>query len=148
MSTYTQILYQIVFGTKNHWHTLGQPGRPALFKYIAQVLRKKRCHVHAVNGVSNHVHIITDIHPSVALADIVKSIKLASSKYIKEQGLFPMFSGWQEGYGAFTYSNERKDILVNYVQNQEAHHAKRTFLEEYIELLNEHDIEFDVRYLT
>jgi REP element-mobilizing transposase RayT len=147
MSTYTQILYQIVFGTKHHHHTLEKPGRAALFKYIAQILRNKRCHVYQVNGVGNHLHILTDLHPSVALADLLKTIKLASSKFIKEQGLFPKFSGWQVGYCAFTYSNDRKEVLIWYVQNQEAHHAKKSFREEYIELLKEHEVEFDEKYL-
>jgi hypothetical protein len=81
------------------------------------------------------------------LASLVKDIKLASSEHIKGQKLFPNFTYWQEGYGAFTYSIKAKDRLINYVKNQEAHHGQKDFREEYIELLNEHEIAFDEKYL-
>ena len=100
-----------------------------------------------MNGVEDHLHILTHLHPSVALADLIKDIKLASSKHIKEKNTFPDFSGWQDGYGAFTYSIDRKDILINYIKNQEEHHRIKTFREEYIELLKEHGVEFEEKYL-
>ncbi len=147
MSTYTQILYQIVFGTKNREHTLTAPSRQELFKYIGGILKNKNCHLYRINGVEDHLHIVTHLHPSVALADLIKDIKLASSEYIKNIVLFKKFGGWQGGYGAFTYSIKEKDRLIEYVKNQEAHHKIKTFREEYIELLNEHGIEFDEKYL-
>jgi len=93
------------------------------------------------------MHIITHVHPAVALADLVKDIKVASSLMIKETGLFKNFISWQEGYGAFTYSIEAKDNLIEYVKDQEAHHLKISFRDEYINLLREHKIEFEERYL-
>ena len=147
MSTYTQILYQLVFGTKNHEQTLKKENRQELFKYIWGILKNKKCHLYQINGVENHLHILTHLHPSVALADLIKDIKLASSKYIKEKDIFPYFKGWQNGYGAFTYSQESKDSLIKYIKNQEIHHKKKTFKEEYIDLLKEHGIEFDEKYL-
>ena len=93
------------------------------------------------------MHIITHIHPSVALASLVKDIKLASSEWIKRKKTFPKFNGWQDGYGAFTYSIKEKERLIEYVKNQKEHHATKTFREEYIELLKEHGIEFDEKYL-
>ncbi len=146
MSTYTQILYQIVFGTKRREKTMINPNRQELFKYINGILKQKNCHVYRINGVEDHLHIVTHIHPSLSLASLVKDIKLASSDYIKKTELFPKFSGWQEGYGAFTYSTKEKDRLINYVKNQEEHHKVKTFKEEYIQLLKEHEIEYDEKY--
>lgn len=147
MSTYTQILYQIIFGTKNRERTLSADRRDELFKYISGIIQNKKCHLYQINGVEDHIHILTHLHPSVALADLVKGIKLASTKFIKEKNLFINFKGWQDGYGAFTYSIDRKQILINYVLNQVEHHQKKTFREEYVELLHEQGIEFDEKYL-
>ena len=147
MSTYTQILYQIVFSTKHRKPVMTKENRPELFKYIWGILKNKKCHLYRINGVEDHLHIVTHIHPTVALSSLVKDIKIASSKFIKDEKLFKDFTGWQGGYGAFTYSIEAKDNLIEYVKNQEAHHNKTTFKEELIELLNEHQIEFDEKYL-
>ena len=147
MSTYTQILYQIVFGTKHRERTLIKRDRAELFKYIAGLLEKKNCHLYRINGVEDHLYILTHLHPSVALAELVKDIKLASTSHIKKELLFPDFGGWQDGYSAFTYSIEAKDNLIEYIKNQEEHHRIKTFEEEYIELLKEHHIEFEEKYL-
>ena len=147
MSTYTQIIYQIVFSTKYRERTLTASTRQELFKYIWGILEQKKCHLYRINGVEDHIHIVTDLHPSIALASLVKDIKLASTTYIKEKKLFAHFNGWQDGYGAFTYSIKEKDRVIEYVKNQEAHHKVKTFREEYINLLNEHGIVFDEKYL-
>lgn len=147
MSTYTQILYQIVFSTKYRESTLEDENRKELFKYIWGVLQNKKCHLYQIGGVADHIHIVTHLHPSIALSSLIKDIKLASTENIKERNLFPKFNGWQDGYGAFTYSIKEKDRLIMYVKNQEAHHKIKTFKEEYIELLNEHGIVFEEKYL-
>jgi len=147
MSTYTQILYQIVFSTKKRERVLEKENRPQLFKYIAGILKNNKCHLYQLNGVEDHLHIITHLHPSVALADLVKDIKIASSGFIKENGLFTYFKGWQEGYGAFTYSIKEKERLIAYVMNQEEHHRQSSFRDEYMKLLEEHAVEFDEKYL-
>lgn len=147
MSTYTQILYQIVFSTKYREPTLIAKDRDNLFKYITGVLQKKNCHLYRINGVEDHLHIATHVHPSVAVSDLVKDIKLASTDHIKKKKLFPDFGGWQGGYGAFTYSIRDKENLIRYVMNQENHHRSITFIEEFKELLREHMIEFDEKYL-
>lgn len=147
MSTYTQILYQVIFSTKQREQVLGKENRPELFKYIWGILDKKNCHLYRINGVEDHLHIVTHIHPSISLADLVKDIKIASSGLIKDKQLFKNFNGWQEGYGAFTYSIKEKDRLIEYVKNQEEHHKTISFLDEYKELLKEHEIEFDEKYL-
>ncbi len=112
MSTYTQLLYQIVYSTKNRKRTLSKENREALFKYIWGILKNKKCHLYRINGVEDHLHIVTHIHPMVALAPLVKDIKIASSSYIKDNKLFPNFGGWQEGYAAFTYSIDAKNNLI------------------------------------
>ncbi len=147
MSTYTQLLYQIVYSTKYRERTLVKEHRRDLFADIWGILKNKGCHLYRVNGVEDHIHIVTHIHPSVALADLVKDIKLGSTSFIKEKRIFPQFGGWQDGYSAFTYDINAKDRLIEYVKNQEAHHKKKTFREELMELLAEHHIVFDEKYL-
>ena len=147
MSTFTQTLYQIVFSTKLREPTLLKDRRQLLFKDIWGILNKKKCHLYRINGVEDHVHVVTSLHPTVALASVVKDIKLGSSAFIKEHLIFPDFNGWQDGYGAFTYSINEKDKLIEYVKNQEEHHKKLTFRQELIMLLEEHGIEFDEKYL-
>jgi putative transposase len=147
MSTYTQIIYQIVFSTKNRERTLTVNGRDELFKYISGVLKNKNCHIYQINGVEDHLHIITHLHPTVALSSLVKDIKVSSALYIKEHNLFEHFTNWQEGFGAFTYSLKEKDRLIEYVKNQVEHHRIHTYKEEYIEFLNEYEIKFDEKYL-
>ncbi len=147
MATYTQILYQIVYSTKDRKPVLKEEKRPMLFKYLWGILKNKKCHVYRINGVEDHIHIVTHLHPTVALSSLIKDMKIASSKWIKEKNIFPGFSGWQDGYGAFTYSIKDKDRLIEYVKNQKEHHKTKSFKEEYIELLNEHGIEFDEKYL-
>ena len=147
MSTYTQILYQIVFSTKERVAVMEKPRRADLFKYIWGILNKSNCHLYQINGVEDHLHILTHLHPSVALADLVKNIKIASSGFIKDKGLFKQFISWQEGYGAFTYSINEKFRLIEYVKNQEEHHNTISFRDEFIELLKEHEVKFDEEYL-
>jgi REP element-mobilizing transposase RayT len=147
MNTYTQILYQIIFTPKNHEHTLTADRRMELYKYIWGILKNKKCHLYRIGGISDHIHILTHVHPSVSLSSIVKDIKIASVAHIKSNQLFSKFSGWQDGYSAFTYSINDKDRLTEYVNNQEEHHKKISFREELIGLLNEHGIVFDEKYL-
>lgn len=121
--------------------------RDRLFKYISGILKNKKCHLYRINGVEDHLHIITHLHPAVALSSLVKDIKLGSSVFIKEHNLFPGFNAWQQGYGAFTYSIKEKARLIEYVKNQEEHHERVGFREEYVCLLEEHGISFEEKYL-
>jgi putative transposase len=147
MSTYTQILYQIVFSTKDHELTMIESGQERLYRFIWGVLQKKNCHLYRINGIEDHLHIITHLHPTIAPASLVKDIKLSSSELIKNEGLFPQFKGWQDGYGAFTYAISAKNNLIEYVKSQKEHHKKVSFRDEYITLLKEYEIEFDEKYL-
>ncbi len=147
MHSYTQTLYQIVFSTKYREKTMTKAERPELFAYIWGILKNKKCHLYRINGVEDHLHIITSIHPSIAVADLVKDIKLGASKFIKQKGIFKEFRGWQNGYAAFTYSQEAKHNLIEYVKRQEEHHKKQSAKEELVKLLEEHKIVFDEKYL-
>ncbi len=147
MSTYTQILYQIVFTTKSRERTLTKEGRQKMYQYITGILKGKKCHLYQINGVEDHIHIVTHIHPTQSLSNLVKDIKLATSDFIKQRELFSKFNGWQAGYGAFTYSMDALDQLIEYVKMQEVHHQKKDFLQEYIALLNEHGVDYNEKYL-
>jgi putative transposase len=122
-------------------------GREALFRYIWGIIKNKNCHLYRINGVEDHLHIVLHLHPSVSLASLVQEIKISSNKYIKEQGIFPDFTSWQEGYGAFTYSKESRDRLIAYVKRQEEHHCKTTSIDEYKKLLEEQGVEYEERFL-
>lgn len=147
MSTYSQSIIQIVFSTKYREETLIKVNRDELYKYIWGVINKNNCHLYRIGGVDDHIHIATSLSSTITVADLVKDIKLASSDYIKRNQLFPHFGGWQKGYAWFTYSFKDKDRLIQYIMNQENHHHKKPFKEELIDLLNEHGVEFDEKYL-
>lgn len=147
MSTYTQILYQIVFSTKHREPTLTKQNREELFRFIWGILAKKNCHLYRINGVEDHLHILTHVHPMISLSSLVKDIKVSSVLHIKNQKLFNNFNSWQEGYGAFSYNIKEKGRLIDYIKNQEEHHQKIDFRDEYIQLLKENEIEFEERYL-
>lgn len=147
MATYTQILYHIVFATKNREPVLLDAGRPELFRYLAGVLKHRQSFVFIVNGVADHIHILATLHPSVPLADLVKDMKVASSSWIKLKKQFPHFHYWQDGYSAFTVSVRERDAVIRYIESQEKHHAKTSFHDELKELLRRAGIDFDERYL-
>ncbi len=147
LATYTQIIYHIVFATKNRERVLDKPRREDLFRYIWGIVKNHDGHLFRLNGVEDHVHILTSIHSTVAVADLVKAVKTGSAKWIKENNVFPQFGHWQEGYGAFTHSVREKDALIEYIKNQEEHHRRTDFLDEYRKLLNDADVEFDEKYL-
>ena len=126
---------------------LSKNRRDDLYKYISGVLENKKCHLYRIGGIEDHIHIVTHLHPTISLSDLVKDIKLSSSEFIKSNKLFANFKGWQEGYGAFTYSIKQKDVLIEYVKNQEEHHRVKTFREEYLELLKEHGVEYNEKYI-
>jgi REP element-mobilizing transposase RayT len=111
------------------------------------LINNKNCHLYRINGMQDHLHILTSLHPTLCLSKFVKDIKISSSKWIKENRIFPRFKNWQDGYGAFTVSYGHKDRVIRYIINQQQHHRKKTFIEEYRGLLEEMGIEFDEKYL-
>jgi putative transposase len=147
MSSYRQILYHLTFHTKDSEKVLKYSGNDELFKYIWGIMKNHNCKLYRINGVEDHIHIICDLHPTVALANLIKDIKVSSSIWIKEKDLYPKFSNWAEGYGAFTLSLKEKDAAIKYVIDQQEHHKKLSFRNEFIQLLKENRIAFDEKYL-
>lgn len=147
MSTYRQIFYQLVFGTKHRQSTIAKENEVELYKYISGIIKEKNCKLYRINGIEDHIHIMSDLHPSICLSDYIKTIKVASSIWMKASGKFPAFEAWQTGYGAFTYSSREKNMIINYIKNQKEHHKSECFYEEYKRLLSENGIEFDEKYL-
>ncbi len=148
MSTYTQILYQVVFSTYQRKKVIHPSGKTELLKFIWGLLKQKKCHLYRINAVDDHIHMLFSLHPTIALADLVKDIKLAASRMIKEKRLFRGFEGWQNGYAAFTYSIDAKDNLIEYIKNQEIHHKKESSYEEYKRLLDEFLVKYEEKYLN
>lgn len=145
--SYRQIFYHLIFGTKHRKATIAEENCEQLYKYIWGIIRNKRCKLYRINGAEDHIHIFSDLHPSISLSNYIKDIKIASNRWMKESGLFPGFEEWQDGYGAFTCSIKEKDTIINYIKNQKEHHKKETFRDEFRRLLMENDIEFNEKYL-
>ena len=147
MSTYTQLLYHIVFSTKYRRYTLDKSKRESLFKYMNGIIKKLNSVPYRINGVGDHVHILVRIHPAVSLSDLIKIVKSRSTIWIKENKIFPYFTSWQEGYGAFSYSHSQIENVYNYILNQEEHHARQRFQDEYKGFLKKFEIEHNIKYL-
>ena len=147
MPTYTAISYHIVFATKDRIPALSPERREDLFRYITGIIKNRRGHLYRINGVEDHLHILTSVHPTVPLADFVKDIKTGSAHWIKEDSVFKNFSHWQEGYGAFTCSQREIPSVIEYIKGQEQHHRKIKFEDEYRQLLREAGVEFEEKYL-
>jgi len=145
--TYTQIYYHIVFSTKNREPVLNESLHEHLFRYIWGIVNNQRCHLYAINGAADHLHILSSLHPSTCLADLVKSVKTASSLWIKTNHALEGFTHWQDGYGAFTHSTRDKASLIAYIEDQENHHRQVSFRDELRRLLREAEVQFDERYL-
>ncbi len=124
--------------------TLSKPNREALFKCICGILKSKNCRLYRVGGIEDHLHVVCSIPPTVAVADLVKDIKLGATSYIKETGLFPSLSAWQRGYGTFTYAPEALPNLIAYGINQENHQRERSSL---VEMMATEEVEYDPKYL-
>ena len=146
MSSYRQHLYHIVFRTKDSLPTIKQDHVNDLYAYITGIIRHKNSHLYRLNGVANHIHILTDINPSIAPINFVKDIKVSTSIWMKRDNLFPAFKGWAVGYGSFTCSYMDLGRLINYINNQQEHHKKISFEVEYRKLLLEYGIMPDEKY--
>ena len=143
---YSQTLYHIIFRTKYSEYSLNPKYSEELYRYIWGVIKNKNCRLLQINGIENHIHILSDLHPSVALADYIKDIKVSSNKWMKGSGNFPKFKGWAVGYCALTYSHKEKDSLIQYIKNQQEHHKKVSFKEEITELFKEFGIKEDIKW--
>ena len=146
MSSYRQILYHLVFRTKDGRKTLVREHSVELYAYLSGFIRNKNCFHYRINGMEDHLHILCDLHPTIALADYIRDIKTASSVWLKQSGKFPGFKGWADGYAALTYAWKDKEMIANYIKNQQEHHKKESFEEELRRLLKEQGVEVNEKY--
>jgi len=146
MSSYRQIIYHIIFRTKGSKKTLSLEYNKELYAYITGIIKNKNCFLYRINGIEDHIHLLSDLHPNIALADFMRDIKTSSSLWLKQNINFPYFNGWAVGYAALTYSYKDKEKIISYIKNQQAHHQSVSFEEEYRLLLVEHGMEYDERY--
>ncbi|HEX7261104.1 MAG TPA: IS200/IS605 family transposase [Luteolibacter sp.] len=145
-STHLSLHYHLVFSTKNRMPSISEIWRGRLHAYLGGVIRNVEGVPEAIGGVADHVHLLIGLRATARLADVVRDVKAISSRWVHEETGDREFS-WQEGYGAFTVSASQRDIVRKYIATQEAHHQKRTFQEEYLELLKRSGVEYDDRYL-
>lgn len=146
-NTYTQIHIQAVFTVQNRDCIIGNHWKDELYKYITGIITNNQHKLLAINGMPDHIHILFGFRPSQSLSDLMQDIKGSSSKWINEKRFIKGKFSWQEGYGAFSYSKSWLSNVIRYINNQHVHHKKKTFIEEYLELLKEFEIDFDDRYV-
>ena len=145
--TYTQLYIQFVFAVQNRKSLIHPEWESELHKYITGIIQNKSHKMIAINGMPDHLHMFIGFQPVDHMSELIKVVKGESSKWIKERGLIKRGFKWQEGYGAFSYSRSHIDRVYHYIQNQKEHHKKKTFRQEYIELLKKFDIDYDERYI-
>ena len=146
-NTYSQITIHIVFAVKNRDNIIRKSYREELYKYITGIIKNKNQKLLSINGVSDHIHILIGLNPSMSISNIVRDIKNNSSKFINEKKWVLGKFQWQEGYGAFSYSRSQRPEIIAYIENQENHHKRTTFKEEYLKNLKKFDVEFDDKYV-
>ncbi len=145
--SYSQIYLQYVFAVKGRQNLLQKPWREEVFKYISGIIKGKNQKPIIVNGVSDHVHVFVGLKPAMNIPDLVRDIKNNSSNFINENKWVKGKFSWQEGYGVFSYSHSQIDNVYRYIANQETHHEKKTFKDEYTDFLVKSGIDYDERYL-
>ena len=146
-NTYTQLYIQIVFSVRGRQNILPKKHKEEIHKYITGVIQNRNHKLIAINSVPDHIHIFIGYSPGQPLPELVRDIKANSSKFINENRWIIGKFEWQAGYGAFSYSQSQIDNVVKYIYNQEEHHKKSSFKDEYLKLLNKFGVDFDERYL-
>ncbi|MES2559636.1 MAG: IS200/IS605 family transposase [Bacteroidota bacterium] len=146
-NTYTQLHIHFVFAVKYRASAIRPSWKHTLYKYITGITQKNEHKMLAINGVSDHVHILIGVRPSQSISDLMQDIKGSSSKWINEQKLTPNKFEWQGGYGAFACSKSDVNRVIDYIKNQEEHHAEITFRDEYLDFLRTLELDFDERYI-
>ncbi len=145
--TFSQIYIQVVFAVKSRQNFIEPSFEEELYKYISGIITAKEQKSLAVNGMPDHVHLLVGLKPSMRISDLVRDVKNNSTNFINEKGWLKTHFSWQEGYGAFSYSQSQFGNVIDYIKNQKGHHIKRTFREEYLSFLKMFDISFDEKYL-
>lgn len=146
-NTYHQIYIQTVFAVKYRQAVIEKEWRSKLFGVIGNLINEANCKTIIVNGVEDHVHCFIGLRPAISVSELMKTVKAKSSKYINDHSLTPEHFEWQEGYGVFSYSRSHIDRVYKYIQNQEEHHKKQRFRDEYLDLLKEFGVDYDEQYI-
>lgn len=145
--TYSQIYIQIVFAVKFRKSMIHHSWEDELYKYITGIIQNKGQKLITINGMLDHIHILIGMKPSCNLSDLVREVKKSSNNYINEMKFTQTNFKWQEGFGAFSYSQSHVDNVVKYINNQKQHHSKQTFKDEYLDFLDKFAVEYNEKYL-
>jgi putative transposase len=146
-NTYTQFYVHLVFAVKNRQSLIQKTWKDELEMYITGIVQNHKHKLLAIGSMPDHIHIFIGYNVNQLIPDLVEAIKKSSNLWINENKLSKFKFEWQRGYGAFTHSRAQLDTVVKYIHNQETHHKKKTFKEEYIEMLLKNDIDFNPEYL-
>ncbi len=146
-NTYTQIHIHLVFAVKYRDGVIQASWKDELYKYITGIVQNNKHKLLIINGMPDHVHILIGLRPSQSISDLLQDIKGSSSKWINEKRFIKTRFEWQEGYGAFSYSKSQIKTVIEYIENQELHHQKITFREEYLEMLQKFEVDYDEKYI-
>lgn len=147
-NTYSQIFIQFIFAVKGRERVIREEKRDRLEKYITGIIQNRKQKLLAIYANPDHIHILVGYNNlNSTIPDLVRDVKSNSSKMMNEENWFDGKFNWQEGYGAFSYSKSQIDRVVKYILNQEEHHKKRNFKEEYLEFLSRFEIEYKDEYL-
>jgi REP element-mobilizing transposase RayT len=144
---YTQLYIHLVFATKYREALLNKAQQTQLWAYMGQTIDNLGCKTILVNGAQDHAHLFLGLNPTCSIADLTRDVKRSSSVWINEQKWFAGKFAWQEGYGAFSYGRSQVNDVFHYIQNQEEHHKKRSFREEYLDMLRKFEVEFNDTFL-
>ncbi len=145
--TYSQIYIQIVFAVKGRENLIQNGWKDNLHKYMAGIIKGKEQKSIIINGMPDHIHAFVGLRPSMAISDLVRDIKNNSSNFVNENRFVKGKFSWQEGYGAFSYSHSQIGAVYDYILNQESHHKKKSFRDEYLDLLKKFEVEYSEKYL-
>ena len=146
-NTYHQVYIQAVFAVKYREAVIDKKWKPLLMGVLGNLINETGCKTIIVNGIEDHVHCFFGLKPTVTISELMKTIKAKSSKYINDHHLTKVRFEWQVGYGVFSYSHSQIDNVYHYIANQEEHHKKQKFLEEYKEFLDRFEVDYDERYV-
>ncbi len=146
-NTYTQIHIQAVFAVQNRDCIIGKQWKDELYKYITGIIQNHDHKLLAINGMPDHIHVLFGMRPSQSLSDLLQDIKGNSFQWINNRKFVNGKFSWQEGYGAFSYGKSQIPQVIQYIERQEEHHKKKTFIVEYKEFLNAFGVKYDERYV-
>ena len=146
-NTYTQIHIQAIFAVQNRQSLIRSGWKEELYKYMTGIVQNNNHKVLQINGMPDHIHLFIGMRPTQSLSDLMKVVKGDSSEWINKKGYTKGKFSWQAGYGAFSYARSQVPAVIRYIQNQEEHHRKKTFTEEYLDFLKAFEVEYDDRYV-